>query len=1422
MAKRMIVLSLIVLLLISFIMPGSAAAASPAPAESSEGMPDALAAEGVSAESWAAMQAQIAAAEYHFTWQESGAGKGAYRAPNPALGLGVGFGPAGLRFWALDDWSNDLGFALRTVGSQSAALGAFGVDGGHVTRQGAGIIETLTNDEAGIHYALSLDTLFGEEKLDLIYQISGELAPQLSGASLTALDAEGHFVFQVTGLSAVDAAGQSYPVAFGLEDGILSVQVSDLAQAQSPLTIQMNLWTEGVKLTASDAGANDLFGYSVAVSGDVVVVGAYGEDTEGTDAGAAYVFQRMKNGADAWGEVIKLTAADAAANDQFGFAVAVSGDVIVVGAPYEDEEGPNAGAAYVFQRMKEGDDAWGEVTKLMASDAETLDIFGRSVAVSGDVIVVGAMGEDDEGDSAGAAYVFQRMQGGTDAWGQTARLTASDAAAYDFFGCSVAVSEDVIVVGADGEDVGGINAGAAYVFQRMAGGDDAWGEVDKLTASDAQADDHFGTSVAVSGDVIVVGAAVEDTGGTDAGAAYVFQRMAGGTDNWGQTAKLTASDAQADDHFGSTVAVSGDVIVVGAWGEDDSGADAGAAYIFHRRQGAADVWGEVDKLTASGPQAGDYFGFPVAVSEDVIVVGARMEDDGGTDAGAAYVFQDDAEDWRETTKNTASDASSVSWFGCSAAVSGDVLVVGAKRKASDTGAAYVFHRMQDGTDAWGEVVKLTGSDAATGDYFGNAVAVAGDVIVVGANHHDAGGSDTGAAYVYQRMEGGDDAWGEVIKLTASDAAANDQFGFAVAVSGDVIVVGAPYDSSYAGAVYVFQRMDGGADAWGEAAKLTASDAGSNDFFGWSVGVSGDVIVAGAWSEDAGGQNAGAAYVFQRMQGGADNWGEVTKLTASDAQPMDQFGYAAAISGDVIVVGARWEEEGGSSAGAAYVFQRMQGGADNWGQVAKLMASDPAENDSFVFGQSVAVSGDVIVVGAWAAESDGGSEAGAAYVFQRTQGGTDDWEQVIKLTAADTEAGDRFGWSVGISGDVIVVGAYGEDDGGSTAGASYIFQPDLAEADLSLTKTESSDPIYAGETLTYTLSVNNAGPSTAANLTVTDTLPASVTFQSASGTDWTCGEASGTVTCTRAALAVGAAPNIEITVTAPAAAGDITNQAAVTADTDDPDTVNNNDSTTTTVLALADLSLTKTDSPDPVYAGQALTYTLGVNNAGPSTAENLTVTDTLPAGVTYQSASGTGWTCSEASGVVICTRAALAVDNAPDITITVTAPAAAGEISNSAAVSADTYDNDDTNDEDSVTTTVTASADLSLTKTDSPDPVYVGETLTYTLSVSNAGPSTAANLTVTDTLPAGVTYQSASGTGWSCSQASGVVTCTRAALAVGNAPDITITVTAPDSSGDITNSAMVTANTHDPDSGNNTDDAITTLILWQVYMPLVLR
>ena len=383
------------------------------------------------------------------------------------------------------------------------------------------------------------------------------------------------------------------------------------------------------KLTASDGETNDQFGYNVSISGDYAVIGAYTEDANGGQSGSAYIFER--DGAGVWSEVQKLTASDGSSLDYFGFSVAISGETVVIGADYDDDNGSASGSAYVFER--DGVGFWSETQKLIASDAAANERFGYSVSISGNTVGIGAAYDDDVDAAtidAGSAYVFERDEAGV--WSQVQKLTASDGAGGDLFGKSVSISGDTLVVGADYDDDNGSASGSAYVFDRDGGG--FWSETQKLTASDGSSVDYFGWKVSISGETMVVSANYDDDNGLNSGSVFIFERDGAGV--WSEAQKLTASDGAENDQFGRSVSISGNKVVIGVDADDDNGGNSGSAYVFER--GGAGNWSEVQKLTASDGAASDFFGRSVSISGETVVVGGHGNDDNGSGSGSAYMF----------------------------------------------------------------------------------------------------------------------------------------------------------------------------------------------------------------------------------------------------------------------------------------------------------------------------------------------------------------------------------------------------------------------------------------------------------------------------------------------------------------------------------------------------------------------------------------------------------------------------------------------------------------------------------------------------------------------------------------------------------------------------------------------------------------
>jgi hypothetical protein len=378
-----------------------------------------------------------------------------------------------------------------------------------------------------------------------------------------------------------------------------------------PATSLATNWTETQKLLSSDGTEGDLFGCSVSLDGDTALIGAYYDEIF---SGSAYVFTRTGTN---WTQQAKLLASDNAALDSFGISVSLDGDTALIGA-YHDEN--LTGSAYVFIRTGT---TWTQQAKLLASDSTAGDCFGNSLSLSGDTALIGSYKDADNGIDSGSAYIFTRT-GAT--WTQQAKLLASDGVTLDSFGISVSLDGDTALIGAHSDDDNKNKSGSTYVFTRTG---TTWTQQAKLLASDAAANDYFGSSVTLAADTALIGAPYDDS---RTGSAYVFIRT--GT-TWTQQAKLIASDGATLDSFGISVSLDDNTALIGADGDDDNKNESGSAYIF-TRTGA--TWTQQTKLHTTDRETLDFFGFSVSLSNGTALIGARNDDDNGQDSGSAYIF----------------------------------------------------------------------------------------------------------------------------------------------------------------------------------------------------------------------------------------------------------------------------------------------------------------------------------------------------------------------------------------------------------------------------------------------------------------------------------------------------------------------------------------------------------------------------------------------------------------------------------------------------------------------------------------------------------------------------------------------------------------------------------------------------------------
>ncbi|MFN4255499.1 MAG: T9SS type A sorting domain-containing protein [Saprospiraceae bacterium] len=384
----------------------------------------------------------------------------------------------------------------------------------------------------------------------------------------------------------------------------------------------------------------------------------------------------------------------------------------------------------------------------MASDGLAGDNLGWGIAIDGQILISGAPNDKiGTQNKQGSAYVFLQNQGSTDNWGQLKQIKASDGAAVDYFGNAISVDGSTALVGAHGDNVGTTtDAGSAYIFEKDLGSPNNWGQRTSIVARDgataeSAAYDYFANAVALKNGRAVIGAAKKKIGAnTSQGAAYIYEKDAGGPNNWGNVRKLTASDGAANNFFGQSVAQSGNLVLVGANGNLSN---RGAAYLFD----GSNNWAQLQKLTASDAAVGDGFGTSLSLTDDYALISAMNK---ATYTGAAYVFKNTAGTWSQIKKLTASDGAANDRFGASVALSGDYAYVAALRANSDAGAVYVFHKNTGGPDNWGEIGKYTAESPASGDQFGYALATSGQYIAIGANLDDVGAkADQGSVYVFK-------------------------------------------------------------------------------------------------------------------------------------------------------------------------------------------------------------------------------------------------------------------------------------------------------------------------------------------------------------------------------------------------------------------------------------------------------------------------------------------------------------------------------------------------------------------------------------------------------------------------------------------------------------------------------------------------
>lgn len=699
-----------------------------------------------------------------------------------------------------------------------------------------------------------------------------------------------------------------------------------------------------------------------------------------------------------------------------GLNIPISGQIRARGRPTGGQNGTSAGlieqvSSYSSQAV---------ALLPQATGLQTGAALGRSVAVDGNYTVVGASLDDVGGTDSGLVKVFNTTTGAL-----LHVIPNPSMASSDNFGVSVAIHGTKVVAGAHRDDTGATNAGSAYVFD-LAGATPTV-PVLVLNNPSPQTDDFFGSAVTFYDNQIVVGAPGDNTGADSAGSAYVYD-LTSGTPT---VPIYTFSNPTADlgDQFGNAVSIYGSRVVVGAYSDNLDGIDSGSVYVYDLGDGTPTVHNH--RLKRPTPGADEY-GSAVSIHVMRVVAGAPLRTSG---TGIAYVYDLTGAvaepDPVLTLNNPGTGAGDQ--YGLSVAINVTRVIVGARSDntgASNAGRAYIYDVAGGTPDT--PVATLDNPAAAADDEFGYSVAMSATRAAVGAWQDDLGANGAGTAYVYDWTSGTPTV--PTATLSHVSPGVSDNLGSSVAVSGNWMAVGVPFGGSTtasAGRVDVFDLAGGSPSTpW---LTIQNPNAAANGSFGISMAMEGSLLVVGAKGDNTGAVSAGRVYVFDLSSGTPGT--AVHVINNPDPVSSDNFGGAVAISGTRIVVGISGDDTGAANAGGAYVFD-LSGGSPT---TPVLFVSNPDPVSGDVFGSAVAIHGTRFVVGAYA-DDTGGTNAGSAYVFDLTSG-TPSAPVLTLRNPSVTFDDDYFGWSVAISGTRVVVGVARDDVVATDDGRVYLY--DLA-------------------------------------------------------------------------------------------------------------------------------------------------------------------------------------------------------------------------------------------------------------------------------------------------------------------------------------------------------------------------------------------
>ena len=730
--------------------------------------------------------------------------------------------------------------------------------------------------------------------------------------------------------------------------------------------------------------------------------------------------------------IAQFDANDGISNNFFGGALAFNDTHLVVGAQFDNTNGTNAGAAYLFDTQTQTN-----LFTLLAPDGQAGDLFGKSVAIYNDLIVIGSENNhQDLGEQAGAVYLFDATTGLL-----IEKITPDDALDFNRFGFSVAVNEEFIVIGAYSDDNIFLNSGSVYLYDTT-----THQLVTKLVGNDPLSSRNFGSSVAIHEQTLAVGAISDDEIDNDTGAIYIFNLA-----TMTQSHKLVPKDIGIGDQIGSNVTLTDGLVAFGVPLSDTNGDDTGVVYIFN-----TDTGSQEQRFFPSNQSPDDRFGYSVSMDDEFIIIGARKFDFDDfpydeTNAGTAYVFDTStglqlARLVPDEIFDSAGDS-----VGEAVAIHNGIVMVGALHNNE--------HNLSAGTVHLFNIQGLTFTDWAyyPDDFefpnkFGHSIAVDSHYMVVGAPHDQAGALRGGAAYIF------DTNTNQLLhQLIPPGVGFNMQYGTSVSINNKIAAIGAPLTfvdgNQNAGKVYLYD-----VDTGNLIHILSAADPEIGALLGHSVSIHNGIVVTGAYGHDENGSSSGVAYTFDAISGQ-----QLAKLVPLDGDQNEHFGSSIAVHSNHVIVGAVFGDNSANATGAAYLFNASTGT-----QLNKIVSLDPGSLD--YFGQSVAINNNTIAVGA-ARKHSGINDSGSVYLYDRKSRA-----QIAKLEASDPTAQAQFGWSVALNDTQLLVGIRRPEFPSESPDKAYLFDLDSLSQLTTILPTDGTIGDRFGTAVALTNSIAAIGAS----------------------------------------------------------------------------------------------------------------------------------------------------------------------------------------------------------------------------------------------------------------------------------------------------------------------------------------------------------